>query len=184
MGYFGENWDDADFPIAYLITIRTFGTWLHGDERSSVDTHGTYNVFGAPRRQKNMNLAQAMSKNMATSPITLDKSERKIVSDAITEVCTNRGYRMFTLNVRSNHAHIVVGAQIKPEPISDAFKSYSTRKLRELRSIGSEVRPWSRGRSRRYLWKENDVDAAIAYVMYCQGDDSFEEWVVKHLPAE
>ena len=23
-----SEWDDNDFPLAYLITIRTFGTWL------------------------------------------------------------------------------------------------------------------------------------------------------------
>ena len=28
-------WNDTDTPLAYLITFRSYGTWLHGDERGS-----------------------------------------------------------------------------------------------------------------------------------------------------
>ena len=30
-------WNDNEAPLAYLITVRTYGTWLHGDDRGSVD---------------------------------------------------------------------------------------------------------------------------------------------------
>ena len=30
-------WNDTDMPLAFLITFRTYGTWLHGDERGSVN---------------------------------------------------------------------------------------------------------------------------------------------------
>jgi len=30
-------WNDTDTPLAYLITFRWYGTWLHGDERGSID---------------------------------------------------------------------------------------------------------------------------------------------------
>lgn len=36
--------NDTDTPLAYLITFRTYGTWLHGDERGSVDKN--HNKFG------------------------------------------------------------------------------------------------------------------------------------------
>jgi hypothetical protein len=26
-----EIYEENEFPIAYLLTFRTFGTWLHGD---------------------------------------------------------------------------------------------------------------------------------------------------------
>lgn len=33
-----KTWDDNTFPLAYLVTFRTYGTWLHGDKevRSAV----------------------------------------------------------------------------------------------------------------------------------------------------
>jgi hypothetical protein len=30
-------WNDTDIPLAYLITFRCYGTWLHGDKRGSID---------------------------------------------------------------------------------------------------------------------------------------------------
>jgi hypothetical protein len=33
-------------PLAYLITFRAYGTWLHGDSRGSVDRF--HNRYGAP----------------------------------------------------------------------------------------------------------------------------------------
>ncbi len=31
-----EIYEENAFPIAYLLTFRTFGTWLHGDERGAL----------------------------------------------------------------------------------------------------------------------------------------------------
>jgi len=36
-------WNDTDTPLAYLITFRAYGTWLHGDARGSIDRfHNRY----------------------------------------------------------------------------------------------------------------------------------------------
>ena len=78
------------------------------------------------------------------------------------------------INVRTNHAHAVVSAQMKPERIADAFKAFATKKLREENLVNKELKIWSRGRSRRYLWKPRHVELAINYVLYGQGDIPFE----------
>ena len=176
MPHFGEDWDDSEYPLAYLITIRTFGTWLHGDERRSVDTQSRYNVYGAAKRPADPGLEERMRENMHAQPFILDQTQRSIVDAAIREVCTHRDFALHALNVRSNHSHTVVAAACKPEPVANAFKSYATRALRQEGLIGAEVRVWSRGRSRRYLWDDRSVSAAIDYVLYCQGDEEFEEY--------
>src|SRR5437762_2944996 len=89
------------------------------------------------------------------------------------EVCTFRKYLLRAINVRTNHVHSVVSAMTKPEPILDAFKSYSTRALRKAGLISDKTRPWIRHGSTIYLWKERDVAKAIEYVMLEQGDDLF-----------
>ena len=38
--------NDDNIPLAYFITFRAYGTWLHGDERGSVDR--LHNTFGSP----------------------------------------------------------------------------------------------------------------------------------------
>ena len=163
------DFDHNEFPLAYLITIRCYGTWLHGDERLAVDRHGM-NTYGAQRRASNARLEHLMRQNMKQGPVLFNESQRALVEKAINEVSDYRGYDLKAVNVRTNHVHAVVTAQSKPEPIVDAFKSYSTRKLREAGLLGIDVRPWARGRSRRYLWKPQHVSRAVDYVLYGQGD--------------
>ena len=162
--------DSPEFPLAYLITIRSFGTWLHGDERYSVDRHG-FNVYGTPRRSPNVQLIEVMNDNNRQGPILFTGEQCQVIEQAIKEVCHFRAYDLLAVNARTNHAHAVVSAQSKPEPIADAFKSYSTRKLRETGLIRKDVRRWARGRSRRYLWKPHHVSRAIDYVLYEQGEE-------------
>ena len=165
-----DEFDHNEFPLAYLITVRCYGTWLHGDDRRSVDRHGL-NVYGRQRRPANIRLENVMRTNMAADqPVLLTDCQREVVKDAIKEVCRHRGYDLRAVNVLTNHFHAVVSALSKPEPIADAFKSYSTRKLRGSGLIGKETRPWARGRSRRYLWKPKHLTRAIDYVLYGQGD--------------
>jgi REP element-mobilizing transposase RayT len=88
-------------------------------------------------------------------------------------VCEHRKFLLRAINVRTNHAHTVVSAMQKPEPILNAFKAYSTRALRRAGLISAGVKPWSRHGSTIYLWKERDIAKAIEYVMHGQGDELF-----------
>jgi hypothetical protein len=74
------------------------------------------------------------------------------------------------VNVRTNHAHAVNTATQKPERIVDALKANATKLLRESGLITPDTKVWSRGRSRRYLWKPRHVLAAIEYTLHGQGD--------------
>lgn len=165
-----QEWDDAIFPLAYLITIRTFGTWLHGDDRGSMDRHGK-NIYGTPRIQGNAKLHYQMRREQTAAPFLLDGKQRACVEAAIRTLCLNRAYGLFAINVRTNHAHIVISASAKPESIINALKANATRELREKGLADADTIVWSRGGSRRYLWKPHHVDAAIEYVLHGQGPD-------------
>jgi len=168
-----EIYENNRFPLAYLLTFRTFGTWLHGDERGSVDRRGK-NIYGTPDIAPNQKLNQAMKIELKQPQVILDDLQRTAVESAIIELCEQRQYHLQAINVRSNHVHAVVSAQVQPERIADSFKAFSTKKLREENLVSKELQVWSRGRSRRYLWKPRHVGLAIDYVLYGQGDLSFE----------
>lgn len=168
-----ELYEENEFPLAYLITIRTFGTWLHGDERNSIDRHGK-NVYGTPDISPSPKLDKIMTEELKQPKIIFNDAQRKIVEIAINELCEQRAYYLQALNVRTNHAHAVVSAQMKPERIADAFKAFATKKLREEKLFENKLKIWSRGRSRRYLWKPRHVELAIDYVLFGQGDVPFE----------
>ena len=168
-----EIYEQSKFPLAYLITIRTFGTWLHGDDRHSVDRHGK-NIYGTPDIAPNPKLEEIMKDGLKQPAIILNELQRKVVETAITELCEQRKYHLQAINVRTNHAHAVVSAQVKPERIADAFKAFATKKLREEKFFENDLQIWSRGRSRPYLWKPRHVQLAIEYVLYGQGGLPFE----------
>jgi len=74
------------------------------------------------------------------------------------------------MNVRTNHVHTVVSAQCKPDKVLAAFKANATRKLREAGCWKGDDSPWADRGSKRYLWTDEDVVNAIAYVEYDQGE--------------
>jgi len=162
-----RDFDDNEFPLGYLITFRCYGTWLHGDERGSYRrSFGVIpGVLSIPPRPR---LKQAEIKQLAHGPVRLNKRQRATVELAVREVCLHRKYRLRAISVRSNHAHTVVSALSDPEPILDAFKSYSTRALRQTALLSKSIKPWAPHGSTIYLWKERDVEKAVEYVLLGQ----------------
>jgi len=165
-----QDWDDNEFPLAYLLTIRTFGTWLHGDGRGSVDTHGR-NTYGTDHVAENKNLEQRMKDNMVNQMFLLNGKQRSVCKVAIKAMCEFRSYALIALNIRTNHAHMVISAAKKPELLLTALKSNMTRELRNAGLVTRDQTIWSRGGSRRYIWKPEQMERAVNYVLYCQGDE-------------
>ena len=124
-----RDWDDNDFPLAYLISFRTYGTWLHGDERGSMSRK--HNKYGTPRIPHNPRLQKAELAQLKHPPVTLDGWQRPVVEAAIREVCQHRGYWLHAISVRTNHAHTVVSASMEPDQSCRHFK---------LMQLGSYVR--------------------------------------------
>ena len=163
-------WNDTDTPLAYLITFRCYGTWLHGDERGSVDRRS--NQYGTPRIPSSPRWNAASSASLKHPPVNLDAAMRSSVEKAIKETCSIRGWPLYAMNVRTNHAHSVVAAGgVDPSKILLALKANATRKLREDGVLANDHSPLSDRGSKRYLWNDSSVTSAIDYVLYGQGDD-------------
>jgi REP element-mobilizing transposase RayT len=174
-----ERYEENEFPIAYLLTWRTYGTWLPGDERKSVQ-RARDRRFGTISIEPSVPLVEFMSAKQRQPSFELDTHQRNIVEESIKETCVYRCYKLSAANVRMNHAHVVASAMVKPEKIVNDLKAYATRRLRAGGSVGIDQIVWSRGASTRYLWKPAHVAAAIEYVLYSQGDLPFE--LVTELP--
>lgn len=157
-------------PRGYLITIRCYGTWLHGDERGSMDRRN-YNKFGGQKRPANRHLELSDAGYLKNPAFSFDAIRRKHVEAAIREVCVTRVIKLVAINVRTNHVHIVVATNRLPEPIMNSFKSYATRRLKQEGFVGPEEKVWARHGSTRYLWTKEHIGAAVEYVVNGQGGD-------------
>jgi hypothetical protein len=94
-------WNDTDIPLAHLITFRSYGTWLHGDERGSVDrSHNRYKAEYASANERRRQHNQSTLKGEA---VILNANQRSSVESAIRETCNCRNWLLRAINVRTNH---------------------------------------------------------------------------------
>src|SRR4051812_16585461 len=90
----------ARFPLAYLISFRCYGTWLHGDPRGSTDRYR--NAYGSPHIPSTPSWLAVKARMLEQSPVTLDARRRRAVEAAIRETCEIRGWPLRAVNVRTN----------------------------------------------------------------------------------
>ncbi len=163
-------WNDTDIPLAYLITFRCYGSWLHGDERGSVDRF--HNRYQAPHISPNRRWHQHNTTTLKGDPVTLNTARRESVERAIRETCDIHDWLLRAINVRTNHVHAVVSiGEANPALALSAFKSNSTRLMRENGCWDRGHSPWVRKGSKRYLWNERSIERAVDYVISGQGDE-------------
>ena len=162
-------WNDTDTPLAYFITFRTCGTWLHGDQRGSIDRN--QNRYNSPYIAPSSKWHRYNQQQLRVAPLILDFRQRKSVEAAIRETCEFRKWSVLALNVRTNHVHIVVSANRDAELVLVALKANATRQLRQDGLWPHCFSPWARKGSERNLWNHRSVARAIEYVLYGQGDD-------------
>ncbi|MFL6436541.1 MAG: hypothetical protein ACJ71Q_03095 [Terriglobales bacterium] len=156
-----------NLPLAYLITFRSYGTWLHGDERGSVDRF--HNQYDSPTFPSNDARQQQSGERLKQSPVTLSAEQCQSVELAIRETCDLRRWPLRALNVRTNHVHAVVSTEGRPELALNALKANATCQMRKDGQWQHSRSPWSDGGSRRYVWTEVGLERAIEYVLNGQG---------------
>ena len=163
-------WNDTDIPLAHLITFRSYGTWLHGDDRGSIDRF--HNRYKTPYAVPNYNRREHNQSLLKAEPVILSAAQRTSVETAVRETCVFRKWLLRAFNVRTNHVHVVVSiGEKKPEVALNAFKANATRQMRQDGCWPHEHSPWVDKGSKRSLWNERSIELAIDYVINGQGDE-------------
>lgn len=152
---------NTDEPIAYLITWTAYGTWLPGDERG-------WNQRGQAEIQApNAQYLKSAKARMKESPFLLTKPDQEVVENTIRKHCNIRKWTLHAVSARSNHIHVVVTApDYDPVTVTEQFKAWCTRKLKP--SYQKRDRFWTDRASRRWINHEDDLDAAVIYVLEAQ----------------
>lgn len=153
--------------IACLLTFTSYGTWLHGDERGSRD-----------RKQgpiePNKRLNRIRREQLKYSPITLNARMRKVVRLAIEGVCERRGWKL-RINVRTNHVHCVIWADISGSQVLNTIKAWATRHLRESGLVPLERPIWTPRGGISEIRTSDGIERAVDYVLNRQGPALPEE---------
>jgi REP element-mobilizing transposase RayT len=167
-------------PLAYYLTWRTYGTWLPGDERGWVQRGGGWHAPDPIRKLE----AEAW---MTEGACILDREQRQVVEKTIADHCRIRDWELYEVNCRSNHVHVVVSANIRPEAVRSQLKAWCARKLKELEKqriverarednvdsvteVNIREHWWAERGSRLYVNDENALEAVCQYVRDGQDD--------------
>lgn len=156
----------GDGALAYLITWRGDGTWLHGDARGSVEAGR--NVYGSPFVAPNPSMEKRERSLLGGLPFTMELEARAVVEATIAEVSAHRGWALHACQARSNHVHVVVSAARPPERVMTDLKAWCSRRLAETGITSRGDRLWSHHGSTVYLWDEEQVARACHYVLEAQ----------------
>jgi REP element-mobilizing transposase RayT len=154
------------YPLAYLITCRTYGTWFHGDSRGSVDPDE--NTFGSPLLPAQPALVAFEKSRLREAAYVMATEERECVLRTLVKTCNYRSWSLLVAHVRATHFHVVVQASADPNEILRTLKSRATIDLKKHGGSKRE-RFWVRGGSKRYLWEPSAVYEAVEYVIDGQG---------------
>ena len=154
--------------LAYFITFTTYGTWLHGSAKGSVDNE--HNVYGAPLVETDAERERHEREAMVQPPYVMSSAEREIVCQAIVELARDRGWQLWAVHVRTNQVHVVVSADRDPGRIMSDMKARASRNLTKAGFDNAERRRWTRHGSTLHLFREDEVEARIHYTLDEQGE--------------
>jgi len=76
-------------PLGYFLTFTCYGTWLHGDERGSVDRE--HNIPGTPILPPDTNRRGRERNGLSQPPYLLDQAHRQVALHALYEIAQRKG---------------------------------------------------------------------------------------------
>jgi REP element-mobilizing transposase RayT len=147
-------------PLAFFITWNTYGTWLPGDSRGWVEYRKGWQF---PNPMLELECAARMTEDACR----LNPDQRKAVHEQVAETCAHRKWYLHAANCRSNHAHVVVTAPIKPKIVRAQLKAWCTRKLKqhaERNGLPHREEWWAERGSVRWINGQVSLESAILYV--------------------
>jgi REP element-mobilizing transposase RayT len=149
--------DGMSEPLGYFLTWTTYGTWLSGDSR------GWVRFGGGGVKEADPALQERMRARMKGPPVVLDADQRRTVDAVVRRHCEVRGWTLYALNVRTNHVHVVVSADIVPEEVMAQFKSWASRRL------GKPAHQWwTEHGSTQWINHPEHLEAAVRYTLEAQ----------------
>ena len=151
----------------YFITFSTYGAWLHGDDRGSVDRN--HNLPGEPWVEPNARLQHYRQDLMTNEPYVLDEIRRGIVLEAVLQHAEYRNWTMLAAHTRTRHVHMVIAGPALPTRMMDEFKAYASRALNAAQCDPVGCKRWARHGSTRFLNTDESITRAIRYTVDEQG---------------
>ena len=158
---------DYTFPPAYFITFSTYGSWVHGDARGSVNRK--QNKFDTPKIKPNAQYAKKMHERQKHKQFLLNETKRDTVLQSIVEATQYYNWYLYAAHVRSNHVHILLRTEESSKTVAPKIKSFATKLLKKHHADIPDQKFWTRGKCARCIWNPAFILPTKLYVIEGQG---------------
>ena len=149
-------------PIGYLITWTVYGTFLQGDAR-------WWRKASVGSSQPQPKLERWHRDRLKHDIILLTPQQRSIVQNRIVEHCDHRQWKLWAVNARTNHVHVVVTASgYEGKIVRDQLKANATGALRRHDGTFTDRPVWTTKGDVEFLETNDELDQAVAYVNEAQ----------------
>lgn len=152
--------------MVYFLTFTCYGSHLHGAETGSFERRAT----GTRARPAHPGLEAAMRRAMVQEPFLLTSAHRPVVVAAVQALAVRRGWGLLAIHVRSTHVHLVLDCPVTAELALTAVKAAASAAFNRAGFEAADRRRWTRHGSTRVLPGAKEVEAAIHYLVYGQGE--------------
>jgi len=140
--------------VGYMVTWRTYGSWLPGDERGYV-TDGQI-------LQGDLQILERNQKRQKLPTVKLNKKEIQLVRQVISNEAERIGHEIVALAVCTNHVHLA--ARTNDKLIEDIVARYKSVTTRAVWGLGRKGRIWTKGYDKRFCFSEEQLTQKIHYV--------------------
>ncbi len=147
--------------VGYFITWTTYGTWLPGDRRGWRRRIGGVQLPAPP-------LEQWCRGQLSGEVVLLRDCDRETVERACREHARFRRWTIYAINARTNHVHVVISANDRPQKVRDQLKANATQQLRRQDSPLVREKTWTKGGDCQVLYSDEALTSAVQYVDECQ----------------
>jgi DNA replication protein DnaC/REP element-mobilizing transposase RayT len=165
----------SGIPLAYFITVSTYGSRLPGDPSGWVERRR--NQYGAPRGVPCIKLQQRSRWALRSDTLVLSPAMRSCVERSIRDACRLAGWAVIAIEVRTNHFHVLVASGENAGQTLSRLKGCATRALRATSLVTHDQRVWSKQGSTKYVWTSRSVVRVKHYIEAMQDDvDGVMPW--------
>jgi REP element-mobilizing transposase RayT len=150
-----------DQPLAYHITIGTYGARLHGDERFTVDRR--HNEFGTPFIERDDQRRRAEQTIRIFPAICLKEQQRTYIETVFPSICVRGHWRYHIAAAQPDHVHALLTADVPARDVRRLLKRWLGQALDERWPV--EQRWWAVGGSVKWIWDEAYFRNVFNYIL-------------------
>jgi REP element-mobilizing transposase RayT len=149
-------------PLAYHITIGTYGTRLHGDERGTIDRH--HNTPGEPVLGHNERWKSAAQKRLKYPPVVLSLEQQRFVESILPHICERGDWDFHIAACQPDHVHVLLASDTHGNAVRRWLKTWLSEALSKQWPEENCRAWWAEGGSVRWIWEQDHLVRVYDYV--------------------